>query len=40
MGIIYISTLFFNFCLHRLQKLNYYNHDFFASMGFSQAFQY
>jgi hypothetical protein len=25
---IYISTLFLNFCLHRLQKLNYYNHDF------------
>jgi hypothetical protein len=24
--ILFLSTLFLNFCLHELQKLNFYNH--------------
>jgi len=40
MGIIYIyiymSTLFFNFCLHRLQNLNCYNHGF---LNYLQIFE-
>jgi hypothetical protein len=30
MGILnfFLGTLFLNFCLHGLQKLNYYNHVF------------